>query len=68
VLALARHLGLANTTFRRNFPAITTQLTKHRATALDSPDPAAGASRLQRLQRDNTALRAANHDLSEHLK
>ena len=31
VLALARRVGLANTTFRRNFPGIVAELTEHAA-------------------------------------
>jgi hypothetical protein len=58
VLALARHLGLANTTFRRHFPDITTELTQQRSPAPADSDPVA-ASRFEKIQRENTELRRA---------
>lgn len=68
VLALARHLGLANTTFRRHFPDITTELTQQRSPAPAGPDPVAAASRFEEIQRENTELRRARRELAEHLE
>ncbi len=65
VLALARHLGLANTTFRRHFPDITTELTQQRSPAPADSDPVA-ASRFEKIQRENTELRRARRELAEH--
>jgi hypothetical protein len=67
VLALARHLGLANTTFRRHFPDITTELTQQRSPALAGPDPVAAAGRFEKIQRENAELRRAKLELTEHL-
>jgi AraC-like DNA-binding protein len=67
VLALARHLGLANTTFRRHFPDITTELTRQRSPAPADSDPVA-ASRFEKIQRENTELRRARRELAEHLE
>lgn len=66
VLALAGHLGLANTTFRRNFPDLTAELTQQRSASPTGPDPA-GSTPFQRLQHENAHLRGANRELSEHL-
>jgi AraC-like DNA-binding protein len=67
VLALARHLGLANTTFRRHFPDITTELTQQRSPAPAGADPVA-ASRFEKIQRENAELRRARCELAEHLE
>jgi hypothetical protein len=68
VLALARHFGLANTTFRRRFPDITTDLSQQR-----SPGPAGrgfddAASRFEELRRENAELRRVKLELTEHLE
>jgi hypothetical protein len=65
-VALARHLGLANTTFRRNFPDITTELNPPRS--LTSPEGLSGVSQFEQLKRDNDKLRRNNHELAEHLE
>jgi hypothetical protein len=65
VLSLARHLGLANTTFRRHFPDITAELS-HQRTASAPTNPAA-VTAFQRLHGDNARLRATNQNLAEHL-
>jgi hypothetical protein len=67
VLALAGHLGLANTTFRRHFPDLTADLTQRRSANPTGPDPAASTP-FQRLQHDNAHLRATNRALSQHLE
>lgn len=64
VVALARHLGLANTTFRRNFPDITTDLNPPRSQP--SPEGPTGLSQFEQLKRDNDKLRRNNHELTEH--
>lgn len=66
VVALARHLGLANTTFRRNFPDITTELNPPRSQT--SPEGPTGVSQFEQLKRDNDKLRQNNHELTEHLE
>jgi AraC-like DNA-binding protein len=68
VLALARHLGLANTTFRRHFPDITGELTQQRSPAPAGADPIASASRFEKIQQENTELRRARRELAEHLE
>ena len=63
VVALARNLGLANTTFRRNFPAIVEELATPRlvaAATTDAGDPVAGS-----LGDVNVRLRAENRQLRE---
>lgn len=66
VLALASRFGLANTTFRRNFPDITAALKYQPAT-----DPASSAEaaigRFDQLKVVNDKLRRDNHELREHL-
>jgi AraC-like DNA-binding protein len=68
VLALARHLGLANTTFRRCFPDITTEVAQQRSAAPPGPDLSDGSSRFEKIQRENTELRRAKLELTEHLE
>ncbi|OMC20553.1 hypothetical protein [Mycobacterium sp. SP-6446] len=68
VLAVARRLGLANTTFRRNFPDIADQLRAQRGRPTPSADDAGAASRFEKLQRDNDKLRRHNQQLDEHLE
>jgi hypothetical protein len=67
VLALARHLGLANTTFRRNFPVIATELNQDRSQS-SSPHGHTSISRFEQLTQDNAKLRRANQELTEHLE
>ena len=66
VFALARHLGIANTTFRRRFPDIASQLRQQRTA--DSPHGHAANSRLDQLERDNAQLRHEKQNLAEHLE
>jgi hypothetical protein len=67
VLSLATNLGLANTTFRRNFPDITADLT-HQRTPPSTHPKADDITPFQRLQQENAQLRITNHDLTEHLE
>jgi hypothetical protein len=67
VLSLATHLGLANTTFRRNFPDITADLT-HQRTPPSTHPKADDTTPFQRLHQENAQLRTANHHLTEHLE
>jgi hypothetical protein len=63
VLALAGRLGLANSTFRRNFPDVVAALAA-------TPRPAAttaAADAFAALQADNARLRRAHRDMAEHL-
>jgi hypothetical protein len=65
VLALARRLGLPNTTLRRRFPDICAELattrTRTAATARDS------GTAYDKLKQDNARLRRSNQQLTEHL-
>lgn len=63
VLGLARQLGLANTTFRRNFADIILDLSQQAA----APDAPSRASRYQQLQQASAELRSSNRQLREHL-
>ncbi|WP_394622410.1 hypothetical protein JNUCC0626_49630 (plasmid) [Lentzea sp. JNUCC 0626] len=67
VLALARHFGLSNTTFRRHFPGIANEISAAR-TAPPSEDQPHGASRYDRLVERNAKLRRVNRDLSAHVR
>ncbi|GAB3943897.1 hypothetical protein GCM10029976_067190 [Kribbella albertanoniae] len=67
VLALARHFGLSNTTFRRHFPSIASEIGTARTTPPPEDQPR-GASRYDRLVERNAKLRRANRDLSDHIK
>lgn len=66
VLALAHQFGLSNTTFRRNFPELVTEIGTARTTppADDRPD---SISRYDKLVARNAKLRRANRDLDDHL-
>ncbi len=66
VLALAQRLGLANTTFRRNFPNVVAQLAQQAPAAVGSPARARpeGARALAHV---NAMLRTQNHDLRRQL-
>lgn len=66
VLALASRFGLANTTFRRNFPDLAADLAHQRATGPTSAD--AAIIRFDQLKADNDKLRRDNHELTEHLE
>ncbi|MGH3966294.1 MAG: hypothetical protein ACRDZO_27295 [Egibacteraceae bacterium] len=66
VLALARHLGLANTTFRRHFPDIAAQLHHQRTQPEPSAEPD-DVSRFEQLKRQNNELLRDKHELAEHL-
>lgn len=63
VLALATRLGLANTTFRRNFPDVCTEL----STAPPARS-AAGADAYNRLKTDNARLQRDKRDLAAQLE
>ena len=61
VLALARHLGLANTTFRRRYPDIVTRL------YVTTADSAAVGTALPRNTDDLARLRQRNRELTDNL-
>ncbi|MET9141979.1 hypothetical protein [Streptomyces parvulus] len=63
VLALATQLGLANTTFRRNFPQVCDEL----AGAARTPG-ANGSDAYSALKADNARLRRAKRDLTAQLE
>ncbi|WP_125801017.1 hypothetical protein [Amycolatopsis sp. WAC 01416] len=58
-LAVATRLGLANTTFRRNFPDIVAEFAVAKTTAADS---AVAADAFTALRKDNARLRLANQE------
>lgn len=64
VLTLARRLGLANTTFRRNYPGIVAELT---AQAASRPQATAPPGRYQQLEQTAAELRRDNQQLRDHL-
>jgi hypothetical protein len=63
VLALATQLGLANTTFRRNFPDICAEL----AAIVAAAGHSAGANAYTKIKTDNARLRRDNRDLTTQL-
>lgn len=67
VLALARRLGIANTTLRRNFPEAVEALTKHRQTDRSTPTPTEPTSHIQHLELENRKLRTRNRELTEQI-
>lgn len=64
-LTLARRLGLANTTFRRNFPDIAAEIARQAAAHRQAPPP---PSRYDQLQQADTRLRQDNRQLREQLE
>ncbi|MFI5593979.1 hypothetical protein ACIA5G_53805 [Amycolatopsis sp. NPDC051758] len=67
VLALAQRVGLANTTFRRNFPEIVAQLKSSSAPPSDSRPANGGGNPADGLAQENARLRHHNRELSEYL-
>lgn len=65
VLALARHLGMANTTLRRRFPAVCAELVANKSTP---PTGTAAPNAYHKLVQDNAKLRRGNQHLAEHLE
>jgi hypothetical protein len=63
-LTLARRLGLANTTFRRNFPDIAADLARPAAAHRQAPPP----SRYDQLQQAGARLRQDNRQLREQVE
>ncbi len=66
-LALARRLGIANTTLRRNFPETVEVLTKPRQTDRSTPTLAAPPNHIQNLELENRKLRTRNRELTEQV-
>jgi hypothetical protein len=66
VLALAQRLGLANTTFRRNFPDVVAQLAQQ-APAAAGPPARTKPEGARDLAHGNAVLRTQNHDLRRQL-
>jgi hypothetical protein len=67
VLALAQRVGLANTTFRRNFPAIVAQMKRSSTTHHDLRTADGAGNAVDGLAQQNARLRHHNRELSEHL-
>ncbi len=68
VLALARRLGLPNTTLRRRFPAICTELATGRAVAVHAPSTIADSVTATSLRRENARLRREKENLAANLE
>jgi len=66
-LALAKHLGLANTTFRRQFPDIAADLRRIRSTE-PGREGAQDSSPYQELKQHNAKLRRDIEELTAHLE
>jgi hypothetical protein len=66
VLALARQLGLSNTTFRRHYPEIAREINHHRSQPADTVGNTANS--YDRLVARNAKLRRRNHELTSQLK
>ena len=66
-LALAKHLGIANTTFRRQFPDITTDLSRAPSSEL-APQDDQRPSPYKQLQKKNAQLRRDIEELNTHLR
>lgn len=67
VLALAHRCGLSNTTFRRHFPDIATELADYRAGPTEPATIATGSTRATLVAR-NAKLKRANKTLTDQLK
>ncbi|MFE4305022.1 hypothetical protein ACFQ9H_05275 [Streptomyces sp. NPDC056517] len=65
VLALARQLGLSNTTFRRHYPDIAREIAAHRSAAAPSRDR---PSEQDKIIARNSRLRRRNRELTVQLK
>jgi hypothetical protein len=67
VLALARHFGLTNTTFRRHYPEIVKELNEIRRTPAIEHTESTAATEHTRIVARNTKLRRDNRQLRQHL-
>lgn len=67
VLALARKLGLSNTTFRRHFPHIAREITESRTSSAGSSGEER-QSRLDTIVARNAKLKITNRTLKGHLQ
>ncbi|MFF1744971.1 hypothetical protein [Streptomyces mirabilis] len=67
VLALARTLGMSNTTFRRHFPDIAQEITAIRSTPT-TPEVSGEPTRRDRLVARNAKLKRRNRELTETLE
>ncbi|MDV6270818.1 hypothetical protein [Rhodococcus globerulus] len=67
VLALARRLGIANTTLRRNFPEVVDALSGRRQTARNRSTRNAPTTHIDALALENQQLRTRNRELTEHI-
>ena len=65
VLTLARQVELANTTFRRHFPDVTTELASQAAARQQAPQP---PSRCDQLQEASARLRRENRQLHDQIE
>jgi len=68
VLALARHFGLSNTTFRRHYPEIAREIAQARTAPTDSPPGSGQPSAFDRLVARNAKLKRTNRLLADQLK
>lgn len=67
VLALAQRVGLANTTFRRNFPTIVAEIAHIPDGDREPGIRQRGSTALERLTEENTRLRLTSRELTDQL-
>jgi transposase-like protein len=67
VLALARHFGLTNTTFRRHYPEIVKELGEIRRTPAIEHTDSPAATEHARIVARNAKLQRDNRQLRQHL-
>jgi hypothetical protein len=68
VLALARRVGLSNTTFRRRYPEIAREIAQARTAPTGSPAASGQPSAFDRLVARNAKLKRTNRLLADQLK
>ncbi|WP_064445169.1 MULTISPECIES: hypothetical protein [Rhodococcus] len=67
VLGLARRLGIANTTLRRNFPETVDELSRQRRIYRSRPTPELPTSHINTVVLENMQLRTRNRELTEQI-
>ncbi|MEE1805406.1 hypothetical protein [Streptomyces sp. BE133] len=66
VLALARRFSMSNTTFRRHFPELATEISTIRSTPSDA-SPTGEPNRYDKLVARNAKLKRRNRELTDYL-
>ncbi|MFJ9782612.1 hypothetical protein ACIRSS_23730 [Amycolatopsis sp. NPDC101161] len=67
VLALAQRVGLANSTFRRNFPAIVAEIIRSPDSSRKPDISRRDGTAVERLTEQNTRLRLTNRELTDQV-